>query len=160
MPDRADVIKPQPAPPQRSTPRMEPRAAAAHGLATVPQTQAAQAAQEAGHTRSLTAAGSLEGLHVRGPLSASHVRHGLARVSQSLNECYADAARRAGHGAASQVHVSLTIDEAGRVKNRPQVDGAELPGLSTCLSAALGRLVCRAPDTGTATAALTLRFER
>jgi hypothetical protein len=97
-------------------------------------------------------------LSVNGSVSSANVRHGLERVQPSLAECYSDAAQRAGENRFSQVRVVVLIDEAGRVKTQPTVEGAQLPGLETCLSSAFSKLVCRAPDTGTAKASMVLHF--
>ncbi|HET8935261.1 MAG TPA: hypothetical protein VFN67_17555, partial [Polyangiales bacterium] len=108
----------------------------------------------------LHAAAKVDGLVVRGPLSAANVRRSIERVRPTLTECYADAARRAGHNRYSQVRVVVTIDEAGRVKTSPKVEGAQLlPGFGACLSSAFSKLVCQAPDTGTAKASILLAFE-
>jgi hypothetical protein len=106
----------------------------------------------------VNASAKIAALRVNGSLSTSNVRRGLARISPSLSACYAEAVHRAGYPELSSVKVALTIDETGRVKSHPDVAGADLPGFGACLSSALSHLVCPAPDTGTATAALTLRF--
>lgn len=106
----------------------------------------------------LTASARIAGLVVRGPLSAAHVRRSVERVQPALSGCYSEAARQAGHNRFAPVRVRVTIDEAGRVKMLPTVDGAQLPGLGECLSTALSKLVCQAPDTGTAHASITLGF--
>lgn len=106
----------------------------------------------------LTATAKIDTLVVRGPLSAASVRRSVERVRPTLSECYNDAAQRAGHNRFAPVRVQVTIDEAGRVKTLPKIDGAQLPGFAECLSTALSKLVCQAPDTGTARAAITLGF--
>lgn len=109
-------------------------------------------------TLPLTATARIDGLAVNGSLTSATVRHGLERVQPTLSECYASAARRAGENRFSDVRVLVQFDEAGRVKSQPSVEGAQLPGLGACLSAAFSKLVCRAPDTGTAKASMTLHF--
>jgi hypothetical protein len=106
----------------------------------------------------LSAAARIDSLVVRGPLSAAHVRRSVERVRPTLSDCYGDAARQAGKNRFAPVRVQVTIDEAGRVKALPKIDGAQLPGLGACLSAAMSKLVCQAPDTGTAWASITLGF--
>ncbi|HET8936935.1 MAG TPA: hypothetical protein VFN67_26010 [Polyangiales bacterium] len=106
----------------------------------------------------LSAAARIAGLVVRGPLSAAHVRRSVERVQPMLSGCYSEAARQAGRNRFAPVRVQLTIDEAGRVKLLPKVEGVQLPGLSECLSSALSKLVCQAPDTGTAHASIILGF--
>ena len=86
------------------------------------------------------------------------MRRSIDRVRPTLSECYAVAAQRAGHNRFAQLRVTVTIDEAGRVKTQPQVEGAQLPGFAECVSTAMSKLVCQAPDTGTAKAAILLGF--
>jgi hypothetical protein len=107
----------------------------------------------------LLASAKIDALTVRGPLSAAHVRRGVERVRPTLSECYAEAARRAGHNRFAQLRVEVAIDEAGRVKTLPKVAGGQLPGIDSCVSTALSKLVCQAPDTGTAQANIVLAFE-
>jgi hypothetical protein len=109
-------------------------------------------------SQQLAAAARIDGLFVRGPLSAAHVRRSVERVRPTLTECYGEAARQAGRNRFAPVRVQVTIDEAGRVKAEPKIDGAQLPGLGECLGAAMSKLVCQAPDTGTAWASITLGF--
>jgi hypothetical protein len=106
----------------------------------------------------LAASARVEDVAVRGPLSAAQLRRSVERVRPTLSECYGDAARRAGYNRFSQVTVFLTIDEAGRVKAHPKVEGAQLPGFEGCVSATMSKLVCQAPDTGTAKASIVLAF--
>jgi hypothetical protein len=106
----------------------------------------------------LLAAARVDGVNVRGPLSAAQLRRSVERVRPTLSECYAAAAQRAGHNRFAQLRVTVTIDEAGRVKALPQVEGAQLPGFAACVSGAMSKLVCQAPDTGTARAAILLGF--
>lgn len=106
----------------------------------------------------LVAAAKVDGVHVRGPLSAAQLRRSVERVRPALSECYAEAAQRAGHNRFVQLRVTVTIDEAGRVKTQPQVEGAQLPGFAECVSSAMSKLVCQAPDTGTAKASVLLGF--
>lgn len=115
-------------------------------------------ARAAPPSRPLMAAARIERLSVRGPLSAAQLRRSVDRVRSTLSECYAEAARRAGHNRFAQVRVGVTIDEAGRVKTAPKVEGAQLPGFGACLSSAISKLVCQAPDTGTAKVAIVLGF--
>ena len=104
----------------------------------------------------LTAAAKVDGVSVRGPLSGAQLRRSVERVRPALSECYGEAARRAGQHRLTPVRVTVTIDEAGRVKDEPSVEGAQLPGFGECLSSAMSKLVCQAPDTGTARAAVVL----
>ncbi len=106
----------------------------------------------------LLAAARVDNVVVRGPLSAAQLRRSVDRVRPTLSDCYGDAARRAGHNRFSHVRVAVTIDEAGRVKALPKVEGAQLPGFEACLSNAMSKLVCQAPDTGTAKASIVLGF--
>jgi hypothetical protein len=141
------------------TPARQTRALA-KSPAPAPLAQSAERAVETKIAPSvpLTAAAKIDGLSVRGPLSAASVRRSVERVRPTLSECYSDAAQRAGHNRFAPVRVQVTIDEAGRVKTLPKVDGAQLPGFGDCLSTALSKLVCQAPDTGTARASITLGF--
>jgi hypothetical protein len=107
----------------------------------------------------LVAAARVDGVNVRGPLSAAQLRRSVERVRPMLSECYAAAAQRAGHNRFAQLRVTVTIDEAGRVKSLPQVEGAQLPGFAECVSGAMSKLVSQAPDTGTARAAILLGFD-
>ena len=107
----------------------------------------------------LTAAATVdEVVVVKGPLSAAQLRRSVDRVRSTLSDCYGGAARRAGHNRFSQVRVGVTIDEVGRVKMRPTVEGATLPGFAACVQSAMSKLVCQAPDTGIAKASITLGF--
>jgi hypothetical protein len=106
----------------------------------------------------LNVATRVGGVDVHGSLSAAQLRRGMERIRPGLTECYGEAARRAGVNQPASVRVAVTIDEAGRVKAQPKVEGAELPGLGECLTSALSKLVCQAPDTGTAKASLVLGF--
>jgi hypothetical protein len=106
----------------------------------------------------LRAAARVDGVTVRGPLSAAQLRRSIDRIRPSLSECYADAARRTGQNRFSQVRVVVSIDEAGRVKTLPTVEGAQLPGFGDCLRNVMSKLVCQTPDTGTAKASIMLGF--
>jgi hypothetical protein len=106
----------------------------------------------------LSATAKIDALAVRGPLSVAHVRRSVERVRPTLSDCYTDAAQRAGHNRFAPLRVQVTIDEAGRVKMLPKVEGAQLPGLGACVGSALSKLVCQAPDTGTARASITVSF--
>lgn len=106
----------------------------------------------------LLAAAHVDNVAVRGPLSAAQLRRSVDRVRPLLSECYGEAARRAGWNRFSQVRIAVTIDEAGRVKTQPKVEGAQLPGLEACLGGAMSKLVCQAPDTGTAKAMIVVGF--
>lgn len=105
----------------------------------------------------LRAAANIEDLSVKGSLSASNVRRGAERLRPQLAECYEHAARQARRNAFGRVEVSLTIDEAGRARS-PRVQGAELPGLGSCLSAVTTKLVSAAPDTGVVRATIIVNF--
>ena len=107
----------------------------------------------------VAATARVNGVSVRGPLSAAQLRRSVERVRPTLSECYTEAARRAGQHRNVQVRVTVSIDEAGRVKAQPKVEGAQLPGFGECLSSAMSKLVCQAPDTGTATAAIVVGFK-
>jgi hypothetical protein len=162
-----DEAKPaEPAPPEATPDPVEAlmRARVEPERAAVPERVVPRAApapalpRKESVTLPLRAAAQLDGLNVRGPLSAAHVRRSVDRVRPTLSACYADAAQRAGQNRFAQVRVALTIDEAGRVKTLPKVEGAQLPGLGECLSSAMSKLVCQAPDTGTSHAAIVLGF--
>ena len=105
----------------------------------------------------LRAATSILALEVRGSLAASNVRHGLSRVQPALASCYAQAAQQAKKNEFGRVQLRFTIDETGRAR-APKVGPAPLPGLEDCLRSAVGKLVCKAPDTGTVQATLLLDF--
>ena len=109
-------------------------------------------------TQPLVAAVRVDAVNVRGPLSAAQLRRSVERVRPTLSDCYATSAQRAGRNRFAQLRVTVTIDEAGRVKAQPQVEGAQLPGFAQCVSSAMSKLVCQAPDTGTAKAAIVLGF--
>ena len=105
----------------------------------------------------LKAAASIVDLDVRGSLSASNVRHGVERVRPAFASCYAQAAKEAKRNEFGIVQMRFTIDETGRTRG-PKVAHAALPGLEECLRSAIGKLVCKAPDTGTVQASLSVSF--
>jgi hypothetical protein len=138
----APAVAPKPAPVLVRAPLAPPPPAAQAKPASLP----------------LIATARIDGLAVNGSLTSANVRHGLDRVRPTLSECYAGAARRAGENRFSNVRVVVQFDERGRVKAQPSIEGAQLPGLEACLTSAFSKLVCRAPDTGTGKASMTVRF--
>jgi hypothetical protein len=54
------------------------------------------------------------------------------------------------------VLVTAVIDEVGRVRSRPSVEGANHPALSECLATAASKMVSDRPDTGTVKASWKL----
>jgi hypothetical protein len=133
-------------------------AASATKAPVVVAAKAARVTPPAPPSQPLVAAARVDAVNVRGPLSAAQLRRSVERVRPTLSDCYAAAARRAGQNRFAQLRVTVTIDEAGRVKAQPQVEGAQLPGFAECVGSAMSKLVCQAPDTGTAKAAIVLRF--
>jgi hypothetical protein len=138
----------------RAAPKVVPSEPVA--LAVVPSVKA-PVAPEPARAAPLRAATSIVDLDVRGSLSASSVRHGVERVRPAFASCYAQAAQQAKRNEFGSVQMRFTIDETGRTR-APKVANAPLPGLEECLRSAIGKLVCRAPDTGTVQAALLVKF--
>ncbi len=94
---------------------------------------------------------------VTGPLPRSAVDRAVDRVAPAFGDCYRQAARRAGGGAAGTAQVRFTIDESKAARG-VAVTGAPL-GISGCIAGALSRLRTReAPDVGTAKVSFTIRF--
>jgi len=79
------------------------------------------------------------------------------RFQSALENCYAQAAQRAGRNARGSMTVSLTIDENGRARS-VRVNGEPLPGMATCVRGVMGRLSGARPDTGTVDASFRVEF--
>jgi hypothetical protein len=107
--------------------------------------------------RQLRAGVNIEGLSVRGPLSAANVRHSLERLAPALAACYEQSARQAEHNRFGRVELSMTIDETGHTRGTA-VQGAELPGLAACMSGVASKLVSQPPDTGTVHTSVVVNF--
>jgi hypothetical protein len=107
--------------------------------------------------RQLRAGVNIEGLSVRGPLSAANVRRSLERLAPALAACYEQSARQAEHNRFGRVELSMTIDETGHARGTA-VQGAELPGLAACMSGVASKLVSQPPDTGTVHTSVVVNF--
>ncbi len=80
-----------------------------------------------------------------------------ARIAFTFRACYATAALRAGHNAATSVEASDIIDETGNARDVAATGGA-LPGLDSCVRDAVRRLHTEAPDVGVVRVSFTVTY--
>jgi serine/threonine protein kinase len=92
-------------------------------------------------------------INVRGGLSVSTIRRAIERIRPLFTHCYQ---RHVSVGQVLPVLVTAVIDEVGRVRSRPSVEGANHPALSECLATAASKMVSDRPDTGTVKASWKL----
>lgn len=106
----------------------------------------------------LAARAALVDLDVSGSLPRSSVQRALDGARGTLEACYRAGAEAAGRDAAATLAVSFAINIDGQLRD-VSVSAFELPGVSACATATLGRLRTRdRPDTGTVTGSARLRF--
>jgi serine/threonine protein kinase/outer membrane biosynthesis protein TonB len=109
-------------------------------------------------TGPLAAAVRIRSLTVQGSLVNSMVSRGIDRVSSSLRECYREAAVGAGKNASGSVHVTVSIDENGKV-DRATATGGPLPGIDECVRRAAMKIrTLHRPDVGGASAKFDVNF--
>jgi hypothetical protein len=101
--------------------------------------------------------GEIAGLAVRGSLIKSSVGRAIERVLPQWNACYQRSPQATEPSASNALHVDMTIDEMGRVRN-PRVTGHDVHGLDECIARASTKLVSQAPDTGTVDVSFDVRF--
>jgi hypothetical protein len=95
---------------------------------------------------------AIETLSVEGALTPKVVQRGVLRLVPYYQRCttFCDSAPQ-------QLSLSTTIDEAGHSRLL-MLDGSSRPDLRRCVERATARLSVPAPDTGTARARWTVRF--
>jgi serine/threonine-protein kinase len=107
---------------------------------------------------SLDAVSSIASISVDGPLPDSEIRSAVERALRTFRECYRGAARQASKTPALRVALAFVVDE-GRAARNVRVTGDTL-GLSACVKEAASKLRTRvAPDVGTATVNVVVRFQ-
>jgi serine/threonine-protein kinase len=101
---------------------------------------------------------AIEGLSVRGALTAAQIRRALDRVVPDVRACYGPAATAAGASPPIAISTRFEIDESQRAR---AIELAEpgLAGLKACVQRALAAVRAeQPPDVGTVDVSLVLRF--
>lgn len=141
-----DPAEPSPTPATTAAPT-EPAAPVTPPKPTEPATRPALAARAA-----------LVDLDVSGSLPRSSVQRALDGARSTFEACYREGAEAAGRDAPASLAVSFAVNIDGQLRD-VNVAAFELPGVSACAAAAIGRLRTRdRPDTGTVTGSVRLRF--
>lgn len=101
---------------------------------------------------------SIGSLSSSGSLARSHVSRAVKRQQSAFGKCYRASAKKAGRSPGGAVTIKLKLNESGRARN-VSVDGARLPGLSSCLEKAAGKIRSRrAPDVGEVPVSFKVEF--
>ncbi len=138
---------PEPPSPSPETPSTVATAPVAPPKPTEPATRAALAARAA-----------VIDLDVDGSLPRSSVQRALDSARSALEVCYREGAEAAGRDAAASLTLAFAVNIDGQLRD-VTVASFELPGVSACAAATIGRLRTRdRPDTGTVTGRARLRF--
>jgi serine/threonine protein kinase len=107
----------------------------------------------------LAARAAVGELEVDGSLGSGVVARMLGRATPLLEECYAEAARRAGRNNFAPLSANLTIDEMGKVR-KVETSSHPLSGMAGCAADALKRLRSeRTPDVGVVRAKLQITLK-